>query len=154
MLQKANWGTAVQVVAIGMLLAGIAIASFGIYSGFQSSPYLVQVDTESSSVDGSVRSYEDLSSSQKELFDRIVPEQGGADDGGATSVGGASLQFFANNAVEYQGSYYTFEIHHEGDEDTVQTPFVAVGWGLSGVGFVLFLLPHFVYRRQTESPEA
>lgn len=136
-----------------MLLVGIAVASVGIYSGFQSSPYLVQVDNESSSVDGSVRSYENLSSSHKERFDRIVPQQGGSVGGGAASVGGVSLQFFANNAVEYQGSYYTFEIHHEGDEGTVQASFVAVGCALFGVGFVVFLIPHFVYRRQTGGSE-
>lgn len=154
MLQKANWGTAVQVIAVGMLLVGIAIASFGVYSGFQSSPsFLVQVDNESSSVDGSVGSYENLSSSHKDIFDRIVPEPGRADGGGAAPVSSASLQFFANNAVEYQGSYYTFEIHHEGDEGTVQALFVAVGCALFGVGFVVFLLPHFVYRRQRGDSE-
>lgn len=148
MLQKVNWATAVQAVAIGMLLVGIAIASFGIYSGSQSSPYLVQLDNESSSVNESVP-YENLSPSQKDRFDRIVPDQQGSGVGGAASVGGKSLQFFANNAVEYKDSYYTFEILYEGGEGTIQALFVAGGGALFGLGFVVFLLPHFVYGRQT-----
>ncbi|RRJ33610.1 hypothetical protein [Halocatena pleomorpha] len=152
MLQKVNWGTAVQAVAIGMLLVGITSASFGLYTGSQSSPYLVQLENESSSVNESVP-YENLTSSQKELFDRIVPEQQGSGGGGAASVGGASLQFFANNVVEYNGGYYAFEIQYEGEEGTVQASFVAGGCALFGLGFVVFLLPQFVYRQQTGNSE-
>ncbi|UPM42938.1 hypothetical protein [Halocatena salina] len=140
MLQKINWSTAVQVVAIGMLLVGIAVASFSIYTESQSSSYGVQVDEERSSVNGSVP-YESLSSAQMDVFDRIVPNSERTIDRQSAPVSGSDLAFYANNAVEYQGSYYTFEIIYTGEGSTVTTSFVAGGCVLSGVGFVLFLLP-------------
>lgn len=152
MLQKVNWGTAVQVVAIGMLLVGIAVVSFFVYTGSQSSPYGVQVDEKRSSMNGSVP-YENISPSQKDVFDRIVADSEGSIKRQSAPISGSDLTFYADNAVEYQGSYYTFEITYTGEGNVVTTTFVAGGCALSGLGFVLFLLPHFVYRRQTGNSE-
>ncbi len=146
MLRKINLGTAVQAVAIGMLLVGIAVVSFSVYTEFQSSSYAVQVDTESSSVNGAVP-YENLSSSQKDIFDRTTTDSEEPINGQSAPISRSDLAFYANNAVEYQGSYYTFEIIYTGEGSAATTSFVAVGCALFGLGFVLFLLPHFVYRR-------
>lgn len=152
MLQKMNLGTVVQVVAIGMLLVGIAVVSFSIYNESQSSSYGVQVDEERSSVNGSVP-YENLSSSQTDVFDRITTDSEGPINGQSAPISGSDLAFYADNVVEYQGSYYTFEITYTDEGNVVTATFVAGGCALSGLGFVLFLLPHFVYRRQTGSSE-
>lgn len=147
MIERSQQMFIVQVIAIGILLVGVAIMGYGAYSGYQSSPYLVQVDDVASTSVGAPTSYEDLSPSQKEIFDRITTDPEGPVDGQAAHVDGNDLMFYANNVVEYQGEYYTFELHH--DPGTLTPLVVGIGGTVAGFGVVVLLGTQFVYRRRT-----
>lgn len=153
MIEALPKSTTIQAVAIGILLLGVATVSFAAYSGSQASPYLVQVDNESSVPTDSVASYENLSSPQKAIIDRIITGQDESNEGGAAQVEGESVGFWANHVIQYQDKYYTFDIHQEDDDGYLMTLFLGVGYVITSVGVALFLLSHLVFRRQVASTD-
>lgn len=148
MIEALPKSSTIQAVAIGILLLGVATVSFAAYSGSQASPYLVQVDNESSVPTDSVASYENLSSSQKAVIDRIIAGQDGA-----AQIKGGSVGFWANNVVQFQEKYYTFDIYYENDDRYLMTLFLGVGYVITSVGVALFILSHLVFRRQVASTD-
>ena len=143
MTRKSGVSSAIQVVAVGILLLGIAIVGSSAYSEYQSSPYLVQVDDASSSAVGSATAYDDLQSSEKAIFDRIMTNPKGPVEDQAAQVKGDSLEFFANNVVQYQGNYYSFTLVHDPTSLTILS--VAIGSTVTAASAILFLLTRFVY---------
>lgn len=87
--------TVARVVAVGLFLVGIAVAGSGLYAEYQSTPYLVQIDTVSPSDSLSGVAYGELSTTQKDTFDRLLTGQ-------VTPVEDLTLEFFSNNAVQYR----------------------------------------------------
>ncbi|WP_336330786.1 hypothetical protein [Haloarcula sp. CGMCC 1.2071] len=134
-----------QAAGIGLFIIGIATTGFAAYSEIQSTPYMVQIDQSVPDTNEPTVPYSDLTSAEKEVFDRV-------NDGGAAPVEDATLSTFANNAVQYQGSVYSFEMTYDPATLTI-LPF-GLGITVAAVGGVLFFLTPFITGRspQTNSP--
>lgn len=134
-----------QAAGIGLFIIGIAITGFAAYGEIQSTPYMIQVDQSVSDTNEPTVSYSDLTSAEKEIFDRVK-------DGGAAPVEDTTLSTFANNAVQYQGTVYSFEMTYDPATLTI-LPF-GLGIIVAAIGGVLFFLTPFITRRslQTNTP--
>ena len=131
----------IQVVAIGLLCSGVVIAGYGLYSEYQSSPYLAQIDSVSQSAPSSSTAYEELSAGQKATFQRLLSGQ-------AAQVDGTALEFFSNSMVEYQDRYYEFGIFY--DPASFLLLDLAVGAAISALGGGVLLLLTIANRPQVE----
>lgn len=132
----------IYAVSIGLFIIGTLTTGFAAYGEIQSTPYMVQVDQVGSSISKSTVAYSSLTSAEKAIFDRVKT-------GGAAPVGKTSLSTFANNAVQYQGEVYTFEMTYDPATLTL-LPF-GFGISLSVAGGTLFFLTSFIIRHRTST---
>lgn len=130
---------AVYVSAIGLFVLGLVIIGFAAYSETQSTSYMAQIDQVESSTTGSSIPYSDLSSVEKSVFDRL-------NTGQSEPVEGTTLTTFANNAVQYQGDVYTFQLVY--DPNTLTPLVVGLGITIAVAGGALFFLMQFVGGRR------
>ncbi|WP_227357098.1 hypothetical protein [Haladaptatus salinisoli] len=134
---------AVYVSAIGLFVLGLGITGVAV-SGEIDGDYMVQIDHVSASTTESTVSYADLTSAEKTVFDRVKSGQA------AAPVEGATLETFANNAVQYQGDVYTLETVYD---PTTLTPLMAgFGIALAVAGGTLFFLRRLLDRRSISMP--
>lgn len=133
---------ALQAAGIGLFIVGLAITGFAAYGEIQSTPYMVQVDQVESSTGESTISYSGLTSEEQSIFDRVK-------DGEAAPVEETTLSTFANNAVQYQGEVYTFEMTY--DPTTVTMLPFGFGISVAVTGGALFFLAQFITERRLQA---
>lgn len=144
MVHYPRFGSVMQAIAIGVVLAGVLIAGFSAYSGYQSSPYMVQAQQADAS-SSPATAYEELTPSRQAVFDQLVGA--GEAERQAAPIGGDDLAFFSNAAVQYQGENYVFEVTY--DPGTLTPLTVATGLVIAGLGAGLLLLMWLRDQRST-----
>lgn len=145
MVRYPRLGSVIQVVAIVLVVIGIAIPGYAVYMSYQSSPYMVQIEGVDSSASEPVVAYTELSPSNQAVFDRLLGS--GPDKRQSAQIKGMDLVFFANNEVQYQEEYYSFEFTY--DSSSTILPGVTIGFVVSGVGGGLFVAVWFVRERRS-----
>lgn len=140
-------GSVIQVVAIVVMVIGIAIGGYLVYLDYQSSPYMIQIEGVDSTAAESVAAYTELSPSRQAVFEQLLGT--GPANHHAAQVSGEDVVFFANHVVQYQGKYYSFEFIY----DPSSTMLLNVSLGLlgTGVGAGLFVVGWVVRKRRSAS---
>lgn len=142
MTVHSRFGSALQAVAVAIVLVGAVVAGYAAVSASQSTPYMVQSEQVSAPGNERVVAYDHLTANQRRIFERALT--------GAAPVEKFDLTVFANSVVEYRGDYYAFALFV--DEGGVGALAVAVGVVITTAGAGLFLVGRFIRQFSVNTP--